>query len=191
MMRTGIFGGSFNPIHNGHIHLARQLLAAAGLDEIWFVVSPRNPLKSEDTLLDDAMRYEMVSIALENEPQMVASDYEMHTPRPSYMWHTLQSMAADYPDREFILLIGADNWACFDRWFCHEEILRHHAVVIYPRTGSAVNASELPAGVTLADTDTIDISSTEIRRRISIGLPIEHLVPPAVAEMIRLKELYR
>lgn len=99
MITTGIFGGSFNPIHNGHVELARQLLASAGLDEIWFVVSPQNPFKRAADLLDDDLRLKMVELALEREPRMHASDYEFRMPRPSYMWHTLQSMSRDYPDR--------------------------------------------------------------------------------------------
>ena len=97
MTTTGIFGGSFNPVHNGHIELARRLLGLAGLDEIWFVVSPQNPFKRNERLLDDCLRLEMVRLALKDEPHMAPSDYEFRMPRPSYMWHTLQSMSADYP----------------------------------------------------------------------------------------------
>ena len=93
MSTTGIFGGSFNPIHNGHIELARRLLSIARLDEVWFVVSPQNPFKQGDDLLDDALRLEMVRLALKDEPRMAASDYECHLPRPSYTWRTLQGPA--------------------------------------------------------------------------------------------------
>ena len=113
MKPTGIFGGSFNPIHNGHISLARQILYKGCLDEIWFVVSPQNPLKSSDSLADDAYRLSLVEAALAEESSLVASDYEFHMPRPSYMYDTLTSMQRDYPDREFILIIGGDNWTMF------------------------------------------------------------------------------
>ena len=129
MQQIGIFGGTFNPIHNGHIELARRLLSLAGLDEVWFVVSPQNPFKRNDVLLDDALRLEMVRLALEGEPRLVPCDYEFRLPRPSYMWYTLQAMAADYPDREFVLLIGADNWARFDEWYASREIIAHHRIV--------------------------------------------------------------
>mgnify|MGYP003547974148 FL=1 len=116
MIKTGIYGGSFNPVHNGHIALAHELRQLAGLDEIWFVVSPQNPLKTQASLLNDRKRLDMTRRALEPYPELVASNYEFALPRPSYMWHTLQSLSARYPDREFTLIIGADNWACFDRW---------------------------------------------------------------------------
>ncbi len=242
-MTTGIFGGTFNPIHNGHVELARTLLQSAGLDEVWFVVSPQNPWKQNQTLLDDDLRLEMVGAALEGETKMTASDYELHLPRPSYMWHTLQALAKDYPEREFVLLIGGDNWDGFDRWYCYEEILNNHRIVVYPRAGEAAtdhttesrmqspenkalandlqrmpfcnatdavlqrngcrfttqrmpfcNATEYGTqnkGVTIVDTPLLDISSTDIRRRIKEGLPWEHLVPPAVAETIKAKRLYR
>ena len=190
MQQIGIFGGTFNPIHNGHVELARRLLSLAGLDEVWFVVSPQNPFKRNDVLLDDALRLEMVRLALEGEPRLVPCDYEFRLPRPSYMWHTLQTMAADYPDREFVLLIGADNWARFDEWYASREIIAHHRIVVYPREGSPLAASSLLPGVTLADTGLVPGSSTEVRRRIAAGQPICGLVPQVVAEFITKNKLY-
>ena len=191
MLTTGIFGGSFNPVHNGHIELARRLLELAGLDEVWFVVSPQNPFKRNERLLDDALRLEMVRLALAGEPRMAASDCEFRLPRPSYMWHTLQSLAEEYPDREFVLLIGADNWARFDEWFAAKDILANHHIVVYPREGTRLDASSLPPGVTLADTGLIPGSSTEIRSLIANNQPIDGLVPPVVAEFIRKNKLYK
>lgn len=187
---TGIYGGSFNPIHIGHVELARQLLGAASLDEIWFVVSPHNPLKQQSGLLDDKLRFDMTSAALRDIPSLFASDYEFGLSKPSFMWNTLQSMSRSYPDREFVLLIGADNWACFDKWHRHEDILSNYRIVIYPRSGSPIDSAALPAGVTLADTALIDISSTEIRQRIAEGKEFSHMVPPEVAEMIIRDGLY-
>lgn len=190
MSTTGIFGGSFNPIHNGHIELARRLLSIARLDEVWFVVSPQNPFKQGDDLLDDALRLEMVRLALDGEPRMSASDYECHLPKPSYMWRTLQGMSRDWPDRDFVLLIGADNWARFNEWYAARDIVARYPIAIYPREGSTVDAAALPAGVTLADTGLVPGSSTEVRQRIARGLPIDGLVPPAVAAFIRRNRLY-
>jgi len=176
MIRTGIFGGSFNPIHNGHIILARQLKERAGLDEVWLMVSPQNPLKQHAGLLADEARMEMARKAVEGEAGIVASDYEMQLPRPSYTWNTLQALSRDYPDREFVLMIGGDNWELFDRWYRAEDIRRHYEIVVYTRTPG--------------DPGFIDISSTEIRRRIREGLSIGELVPAAVADIIKEKGYY-
>lgn len=186
----GIFGGSFNPVHNGHIELARRLLTLAGLDEVWFVVSPQNPFKRNEKLLDDALRLEMVRLALADEPRMAASDCEFRLPRPSYMWHTLQSLVKDYPGREFVLLIGADNWARFDQWYAAREIIANYRIVVYPREGTPLNPALFPPNVTLADTGLVPGSSTKVRRRIACGQSIGGLVPPVVAEFIRKNKLY-
>lgn len=189
-IRTGIFGGSFNPIHNGHVSLARQLLELAGLDEVWFVVSPQNPLKPSGILLDDHKRMEMVRMALQDEPRLVPSGYELRMPRPSYMWNTLRSMTRDYPGRAFTLLIGADNWLCFSRWYKYREILSSYPVAVYPRGGSHVDRATLPPSVRLLDARLLDISSTEVRRRIAQGLPIDSMVPRPVSEFITREKLY-
>lgn len=181
MKSVGIFGGSFNPIHTGHIALAKRLCEKAGLDEVWFMVSPMNPFKKAATdLLDDQKRLEMVKIALEGEPQLQACDYEFHLPKPSYTWHTLQAMSKDYPDIAFTLLIGGDNWAAFDKWYHHDDILALYPIVVYPREGSSVG--EVPQGVTIVETPLLNISSTEIRQRIAQGESIQGMVPESIVE---------
>lgn len=186
--KTGIFGGSFNPIHNGHIALARQILERSDLDEIWFVVSPQNPIKPASMLADDNYRLSLVRAALEGEERMQASDYEFHMPRPSYMHDTLMSMRRDYPDREFSLIMGGDNWTGFRHWYKWEDILRQFRIIIYPRRGADIEVSALPQNVLMADTLLYDISSTEIRNKISKGEDISRLVPEAVAKLIRYEE---
>ena len=181
MIRTGIFGGSFNPIHNGHISLARQLREKAGLDEVWLMVSPQNPLKAQADLLDDQIRMEMARLAVEGETGIIASDYEMHLPKPSYTWNTLEALKRDYPDREFVLMIGGDNWQLFDKWYRADDIRNQYQIIVYPRRGCKGGIDGL---------DLIDISSTEIRECIQAGKPINHLVPKAVAEYIKEHELY-
>ena len=176
MRRTGIFGGSFNPIHNGHISLARQLREKAGLDEVWLMVSPQNPLKQSADLLDDQQRLTMARLALEGVEGIVASDYEMHLTKPSYTWNTLQALSKDYPDREFVLLMGGDNWDLFDRWYHYEDIKENYEIVVYTRTPG--------------ESGYIDISSTEIRERIKAGKSIRRMVPKAVADYIRKEGLY-
>ena len=176
MIKTGIFGGSFNPIHNGHVKLARSLKAQAGLDEVWLMVSPLNPLKQGTDLLDDTARLEMARRALKDEEGIIVSDYEMHLPKPSYTWNTLQSLNRDYPDREFVLMIGGDNWEHFDRWYHAEDIKKHYEIVVYTRTPG--------------DPGFIDISSTEIRQRVREGRSIRKLVPRVVETIIRKNGYY-
>jgi len=178
MKRTGIFGGSFNPIHCGHIALAKEILRQTELDEVWLMVSPQNPLKRETELLDDSLRYQLAQKALEGVEGIEASDYEFHLPKPSYTWTTLQRLQQDYPDRAFTLLIGGDNWERFQRWYHWKDILRHFDVVVYPREGQAgtIQADLLP------------VSSTEVRERVSRGESIEGLVPAVIIDDV--KRLY-
>lgn len=183
-IRTGIFGGSFNPIHNGHIHLARQLLREARLDEVWFLITPQNPWKQRADLMPDDYRYQLVKAALRRFKRLKASDFEFHLPKPSYTWNTLQTLSTAYPERSFTLLIGGDNWVAFDKWYHHEDILANYSVAVYPRANAPIDPSTLPENVLLMQAPTIDVSSTEIRQRLAQGLPIDHLVPRAVAKML-------
>ena len=189
MIRTGIFGGSFNPIHKGHILLAQQLRKRAGLDEVWLMVSPQNPLKQSADLLDDKLRMEMARKALVGVEGIVASDYEMHLPKPSYTWNTLQQLSKDYPDREFVLLMGGDNWERFDQWYRHEDILTNYQIVVYPRKDTEVPDPFVPS-VCIVEAELLDISSTEIRQRIREGKGIRRMVPGVVADFIKENKLY-
>lgn len=189
-IKTGIYGGSFNPIHNGHIALARHLLQEAELDEIWFVVSPQNPFKVQQQLLDDDKRLLLVRKALAPYPQLVASDFEFSLPRPSYMWHTLQGMSAQWPDRELHLIIGADNWLCFDRWYHADDIRSTYPIIIYPRQGYDIEPSALPQGVRLVNTPLYNVSSTEIRADVAAGRDISSKVPSMILSEVE-KEFSR
>ncbi len=182
MKKVGIFGGSFNPIHTGHIALAKSLCEKAGLDEVWLMVSPMNPFKKAATdLLDDHLRLEMVEKAIAEEPRLKACDYEFHLPKPSYTWHTLQAISHDHPDIEFTLLIGGDNWEAFDKWYHHDDILAHYPIVVYPRQGCDIG--EVPEGVTIVKTPLLNISSTEIRQRIKAGESIKGMVPEMIESL--------
>ena len=188
-IKTGIYGGSFNPIHNGHIAIARAMTALAGLDEVWLVVSPQNPLKPVGSLLADDKRLLMAQTAVADIPGVVASDYEFRLPRPSYMWNTLQSLSRDYPERDFTLLIGADNWAVFPRWHRADDIIAHYPICIYPRTGYPVDTASLPSTVRLVDTGLYDVSSTQVREWVAQQRDITALVPANIVPMV--KEYYR
>lgn len=177
--KVGIFGGSFNPIHTGHIALAKSLCQQARLDEVWLMVSPMNPFKKEATdMLTDKLRLKMAEQAIADEPKLKACDYEFHMPKPSYTWHTLQALSQDFPHVSFTLLIGGDNWASFDKWFHHEDILNHYHIVVYPRKGCDIG--KVPSGVNIVETPLLNISSTEIRQRIKEGKSIHGMVPDCI-----------
>lgn len=189
-MKIGIYGGSFNPIHNGHIALAKQLLAKAGIDEVWFMVSPQNPLKqSSPDLLSDHLRLEMTRQALADEPCLKACDYEFHLPRPSYTWNTLQSLSRDFPQHEFVLLIGGDNWQLFPRWYHSADILAHYPIVIYPREDAPIDPDSLPPSVSIVNTELYNVSSTEVRHRIRQGESVAHLIPASI--LARAQQYYQ
>lgn len=185
-LRIGIFGGSFNPVHVGHIGLARQILSLAHLDEVWFLVSPLNPLKKAATdLLDDNERLAITRQALAGEKRLVASDYEFHLPKPSYTWNTLKHLKADYPNCRFTLIIGADNWLVFDRWAKPDYILSNCDIAVYARPECPIDASSLPQNVHIYDTCLYDISSTQIRDNVRRGLPITGMVPSRVENIVK------
>lgn len=189
-MLIGLFGGSFNPIHRGHVSLARHLLEAGGLDEVWFMVSPQNPLKSHTGLVDDNDRLGMVQLALENERGMKACDYEFMLPRPSYTWNTLNALQKDFPNDTFVLLIGADNWCAIDKWAHHNEIIDNYKIMIYPRNGYLVDEALLPKTVSMVNTPLYNVSSTMIRQKIAEGKPISRYVKKSVADYIADHNLY-
>ncbi len=189
-IRTGIFGGTFNPIHLGHLALANYLCEENWVDELWFLMTPQNPFKQEQTLLDNHLRMKMVEAAIADYPRFKASDFEFTLPRPSYTVTTLQKLSETYPDREFVLIIGADNWAAFDKWKSPEEILRNHRILVYPRPGYEINPHELPAQVKAVNTPLLEISSTFIRESIASGKDIRYFLHPEVYRFIKQHQLY-
>ena len=190
-MNIGLFGGSFNPIHNGHVWLVKALLRETGLDEVWFMVSPQNPLKQNRQLLDDNQRFRLVQLALNDEPRLRPCDYEFHLPKPSYTWNTLQSLKKDFPGHRFTLLIGGDNWQLFDQWYRYEDLLREYPIVVYPRQDA--NPDDMQTAfpsVTFVKVPLINISSTMIRERLRQGKSVRGLVPGHVASVIEQEHLY-
>lgn len=191
-LRTGIFGGSFNPIHTGHIGLGRHLLRKGEVDELWYVVSPLNPFKQgRSDLLDDAARLRLAQIATAPYPGLSVCDIEMQLPRPSYMVNTLAALRRLYPQRQFILIIGADNWERFPQWKDSEEILRHHELLIYPRPDTQLPTTPLPQGIRSVPSPLFNISSTEIRQQIAQGTFKGRGLPPAVRSEITRQGYYR
>lgn len=186
--RVAVFGGSFDPIHNGHLALAAEVLSRGLAAEVWFMVTPQNPHKQGCTLSDEQLRLRMVQLAIEGKEGVVACDFEFGLPRPSYTLNTLNALDAAFPEKEFSLLIGADNWEKFDRWYKGDEILSRYAVIVYPRGDEA--RSQLPEGVHWLPAKLYDVSSTMVRAAVSAGEDITTMVPFAVAEFIKEKGLY-
>ncbi len=189
-MTIGVFGGSFNPVHYGHIALAREVVAGGLADKVMMVMSPLNPLKEDvGALIEDDLRMEMLRIACAPYPELEASDIELSMPRPSYTVDTLRRLSQMRPDDTFRLVIGADNWDCFRQWRCPDEILRDYAPIVYPREGYGMPDKD--SGATPLWADLHHVSSTEIRQRLIKGEPVNKLLPPAVLEYIQAHSLYR
>ena len=183
MIKTGIFSGSFNPVHIGHVALANYLCEFAGFDEIWFVVTPNNPLKDASSLIDDRLRLEMVKIAIAGYPKFRASDVEFLLPKPSYTITTLRTLKKEHPERDFKLIIGSDNWLIFPRWKEADAILNEFGIIIYPREGYECDSlAALPHGATFVDAPIFDVSSTFIREALSAGKEVRLLLPKGVYE---------
>ena len=189
-IKTVIFGGSFDPIHIGHISLAAEVVKTGLANEVWFMVSPQNPHKEQCNLSDENVRLKMVDLAIAENGHFKASDFEFGLPRPSYTITTLTALEESFPDREFILLVGADNWEKFDRWYKHDEILARYRIIVYPRDNSAVPVV-LPDGVTWLSAQLHDVSSTRVRELVANGCAVTGLVAPAVEEYINKNNLYR
>lgn len=184
-MRIAIYSGSFNPVHNGHITIARNVIEQTGVDELWFLISPQNPLKKDDILWPEDDRLAMVRLAIENESKMKASDYEFRLPRPTFTINTLDGLKSEFPQHDFVLLVGGDNLTIIQRWYQYQRILDDFGLIVYPRPGySAGNLQNLP-NVQIISAPYLPISATEIRRKIKNGESIEGLVPPKVEEYIR------
>jgi len=179
-MNIGIFGGSFNPIHIGHLALANYLCEYGEVDEVWFLVSPHNPLKERGDLWPDELRLELVRLSIKGYSKFRASDFEFHLPRPSYMVNTLRALRQSYPEHEFTLIIGSDNWEVFPRWYKHDELLAENQLLIYPRPDYPIQEETLPPNVRLVDTPLLEISSTFIRQSLREGKDVRYFLPKEV-----------
>lgn len=184
-------GGSFNPPHIGHLAIANYLCETGAVDELWLLVTPQNPLKQECELLDEQLRLKMAQLAVENYPKIKVSDFEFSLPRPSYTLHTLEALSHNYPSRDFVWVMGADNWERFHRWYQWETILQHYALVIYPRPGFEVDEAALPPHVSFVQAPLMDISSTFIRHSIGRGMDVRFFMPAPVAAFVQQFKLYQ
>lgn len=191
MKKIAVFGGSFNPVHIGHMILADFIRQEMALDEVWFMLSPLNPLKTNPgELLPDEIRLEMLHLAVDGADGFKVSDIELSMPRPSYTVDTLRELRKRYPDVEFSLIVGGDNFASFDRWKCSDEILKMVRLVVYPRPGYE-HPEGTGDGVTVVKAPLVDISSTDVRRLIASGRSVNFLIPDKVYNYIRKYQLYK
>lgn len=188
-IRTALFGGTFDPLHNGHLTIACSVLEQRLADEVWLLVTPCNPWKKDDNLLDDKLRFEMVADAVRDIPGICASDYEFNLPKPSYSANTLRRISADFPGREFIITIGADNWVKFHNWRDADYILDNYPIIVYPRQDYPIE--NLSGKATILDCPLMNVSSTEIRQMVKDGLSIDEKVPASVARTIQNLKLYK
>lgn len=190
MKKTGLFFGSFNPIHVGHLIIANSMLTGSELEEVWFVVSPQNPLKERSSLLADHHRLQMVRVAIEENYKMRACDVEFHLPIPSYTIVTLAHLGELYPDREFSLIMGSDNLDNFHRWRNYEHILENYEIFVYPRPGHDGGDLASHPHVHLVDVPMMDISSSYIRERISKRQSVEYLLTEPVYKYLTEMHFY-
>ena len=190
--KIGIYSGSFNPIHIGHQKLAEHLVENQIVDEVWFVVSPCNPLKNQAELIDEYIRLDMLMLVIQNQMKFKASDVEFCMPVPSYTIDTLHVLTSQFPDNQFYLLIGSDNAIVFDQWKNHKQILQEYPVLVYPRRGfDFAKVSDLYPQMKLLSTPIYDVSSTQIRNYFVNKKDVSHLLHPSVLQFIMDNNLYQ
>lgn len=189
-MRIAIFSGSFNPIHNGHMAIAHEVLSQGAADELWFLISPQNPLKANGDLYPENDRFEMVKLAIGNEPGMMASDFEFHLSRPTYTIKTLDKLKARFPEHQFSLLIGGDNLAIFHKWYEYQRIIDEFGLIVYPRPGYQDKDLLNFRNTTFIAAPLINLSATEIREKLVKGESITDMVPEKVARYLQHRFKY-
>lgn len=189
-MKTGLYFGSFNPVHIGHMAIANHIAEFCNLDEIWFVVSPQNPLKEKAALLDDYTRLELVSLAIGDDPRFKTSSIEFSLPKPSYTINTLLHLKEKHPKHIFYLIMGADNYSTIHKWKNYREILDNYVIIVYPRPGIILTEENIPANVTITNAPLMEISSRYIRNAIKSKKNVRHFLPPAVFRYISEMHLY-
>ena len=188
--KTGLLFGSFNPIHSGHMILASYMLEFTDLDEVWFVVSPQNPLKEKKSLLADYHRLSLARLAVEDHPKMQVSDIEFKMPKPSYSIDTLTWLSEKYENREFIIICGTDVFPTFHKWKNYEALLQQYHFYVYPRPGSGLGDYENQANINLFPAPQMDISSSFIRKGIYKKKDMSFWMPNKVYEYILEMHFY-
>jgi len=190
-MKTGLFFGSFNPIHLGHLMIAGYMLEFTDIDELWFVVSPHNPLKEKSELANDSHRLEMVKLAIkEFSPEIQVCDIEMSLPKPSYTVNTLKVLKEKYPEKEFVVIMGSDSMDTIEKWKDYKTLLEENTIYVYPRLGSDIHQIEKKYSVTIINAPVIEISSTFIRNSMKDSRSMKCFLPEKVFEYLQNNSIY-
>lgn len=189
-MNIGLYFGSFNPIHIGHLIVANHVVANTDVDKIWFVVSPHNPLKEAHSLLNEYNRLHLVNLAIEGNQKFRASNVEFHLPKPSYTIDTLTYLSEKFPLERFSVIIGSDSFQNIHRWKNYEQLLEHYTFIVYKRPGFEIGDTH-GADITVADAPMLDISATFIRNQVRAEKSIKYMVPDAVMEYIERNNYYQ
>ncbi|PQJ79938.1 nicotinate (nicotinamide) nucleotide adenylyltransferase [Polaribacter porphyrae] len=193
MSKIGLYFGTFNPVHVGHLIIANYMVENSDLDEIWMVVTPHNPFKKKSSLLENHHRFELVYRATENYPKIKPSDIEFKLPQPNYTVHTLAHISDKYSDKEFCLIMGEDNLKSFHKWKNYETILEHHHIYVYPRIAEGVVEHQFKNNPKIhkVDAPIVQISSTSIRKGIREGKNIQPMLTKEVWQYIDEMNFYK
>lgn len=184
LMKIGLYFGSFNPVHIGHLIIANYVLNETDLDKIWFVVSPQNPFKQNKSLLNEYDRLHLMRTAIEDDPRMKASDIEFYLPKPSYTINTLTYLKEKYPEQDFYIIMGSDSFQNIDKWKNYEMIINNYKLYVYQRKGFDLKNSNNSETIKLLDAPLLEISATNIRQLVKQGKSIRYMVPEKIREEI-------
>ena len=190
-MKIGLFFGSFNPIHIGHLAIANYMVEFTDLDKVWFVISPHNPLKQKNTLLPDIQRLTMVRLSVEYDNRFKASNIEFNLPQPSYTINTLAYLKEKYPENEFVLIMGSDGLSTFHKWKNYKELIVNYQRYVYPRPGTDVELLQNIENAVIVKAPLIEISSTFIRESIAKGKDIRYFLPEKVWQHLDEMNFFR
>ena len=190
-MKIGLYFGSFNPIHNGHLIIANYIVQNTGLDQVWFVISPQNPLKKSAALLNEYHRLYLVQVSIEDEPALKATDIEFRLPKPSYTINTLTYLTEKFPSHQFAVIMGSDSYQNLPEWKNYQQLLNNYAVYVYERPGFTPENKYENATVHFLKAPLLEISSTYIRKAVKDGKSIRYLVPEKVRLEIEQNGYYR
>ena len=189
-MNIGLFFGSFNPVHTGHLIIANHILNETDLEKIWLIVSPLNPFKTDNSLLDEYARLDLVKAAIENDKRVIASDVEFQLSRPSFTINALNYLKENYPENKFSIIMGSDSFQSLHLWKNFESVISDYKILIYDRPGYKVE-NRMNAEIEILNAPLLNISSTEIRKLIKQGKSIRYLVPEKVREEIERNQFYK